>query len=456
VGSQSQPSGQTASPREQWGTRAGFILATLGSAIGLGNVWRFSYVAGENGGGAFLLVYLAAVVLVGLPLLLAELALGRHAQGDVVRAFEVAAPRHPIRFVGHFAVFGSSLILSYYAVVAGWTLRYLLDYAIALVGALPAEDAVARFGRFIAHPVEPVVWQLVFLALTAAVVIAGIRRGIEAANRIILPLLGVIVLALAGYSISLPGGGGGVRFLLAPEWSALAEPRMYLAALGQAFFSIGLGMGVLTTYGGYLGRQHRLPTAAVAIAGGDALFAVAAGLAIFPAVFAFGLEPAQGPVLAFVVLPQVFASMSGGALFGAAFFLLLAAAALTSAISLLEVPVAYAVRRFDLSRRRATLLVASAIFFAGVASALGYGPLSEVQVFGRAVLDAVDQFVSDFVLPVGGLAIAVLVGWLWGKQTALQSSDRETGIVAAAWLWTLRLIVPAVILAILLRSAGIL
>jgi neurotransmitter:Na+ symporter, NSS family len=442
--------------REQWTTRAGFILATLGSAIGLGNVWRFSYVAGENGGGAFLLVYLAAVVVVGVPLLLAELALGRHAQGDVVRAFEIAAPRHPIRVVGLIAVFGSSLILSYYAVVAGWTLRYLLDYAIGLLGALPAESAAVRFERFVAHPVEPVFWQLVFLALTAIVVLAGIRRGIEAANRIILPLLGLIVLALAVYSMSLPGSFAGVQFLMAPEWSALAEPRIYLAALGQAFFSIGLGMGVLTTYGGYLGRHHRLPMAAVAIAGGDALFAVVAGLAIFPAVFAFGLEPAQGPVLAFVVLPQVFASMPGGALFGAAFFLLLAAAALTSALSLLEVPVAYAVRRFGISRRRATLLVAIAIFLAGVPSALGYGPLSGVQVFGRAVLDSVDDFVSDFVLPLGGIAISVLVGWIWGRPTALQNSDLGTGLLAAAWLWILRLVVPTVILAILLRSTGLL
>lgn len=442
--------------REQWTTRAGFILATLGSAIGLGNVWRFSYVAGENGGGAFLLVYLAAVVVVGVPLLLAELALGRHTQGDVVQAFQEAAPRSPIRFLGIVAVFGSSLILSYYAVVAGWTLRYLLDYAIALLGAPPAESAAVRFERFIAHPVEPVAWQLLFLALTAAVVIAGIRRGIESANRIILPLLGVTVLALAAYSITLPGSGAGVRFLLAPDWSAVAEPRMYLAALGQAFFSLGIGMGVLTTYGGYLGRRHRLPMAAFAIAGGDALFALTAGLAIFPAVFAFGLEPAQGPVLAFVVLPQVFASMPGGALFGAAFFLLLATAALTSAISLLEVPVAYVVRRCGIARRRATLLVAVAIFLAGLPSALGYGPLSQVQVFGRAVLDAVDQLVSDFVLPLGGIAIAILVGWLWGKQTALQSSDLGIGAIAGAWLFTLRFVVPAVILIILLRSSGIL
>jgi neurotransmitter:Na+ symporter, NSS family len=404
--------------REQWATRVGFILATLGSAIGLGNIWRFSYVAGDNGGGAFLLVYLAAVVLVGLPLMLAELALGRHAQGDVVRAFEAAAPRNPIRLVGLLAVFAASLILSYYSVVAGWTLRYLVDYLGGLALVVPRDDHAARFTRFIEHPVEPVFWHFVFMALTAAIVVGGIQRGIEATNRIVLPLLGIIVLGLAVYGLSLPGGSAGARFLLEPEWSSLGEPRVYLAALGQAFFSLGLAMGVLATYGSYLGRQHLLPTAALAIVGGDVLFALVAGLAIFPAVFAFGLAPAQGPVLAFVVLPQVFATMPGGTLFGAAFFLLLAAAALTSAVSLLEVPIAYAMRRFAMPRRRATVLIAFAIFCAGVPSSLGFGLLQDVQIFGRGILDAIDHMVSDFLLPAAGITIAGLVGWVWG--TALR------------------------------------
>lgn len=441
------------SQREQWATRVGFILATLGSAIGLGNIWRFSYVAGDNGGGAFLLIYLAAVLLVGLPLLLAELALGRHAQGDVVRAFEAAAPRSPIRYVGLLAVFGASLILSYYSVVAGWTLRYLVDYLGGLALAVPRDDHAARFARFIEHPFQPVVWHFVFMAMTAAIVAVGIQRGIEATNRIILPLLAILVLGLAVYSLSLPGGAAGARFLLEPDWSSLSEPQVYLAALGQAFFSLGLAMGILATYGSYLGRQHLLPTAALAIVGGDVLFALIAGLAIFPAVFAFGMAPAQGPVLAFVVLPQVFATMPGGALFGAAFFLLLAAAALTSAVSLLEVPIAYVMRRHSVSRRKATILIALAIFCAGVPSSLGFGPLQDIQIFGRAILDAIDHVVSDFVLPATGITIAGLVGWVWGTRTARREADMA-GRLGGFWIATLRYVTPLVIALIFLRSAG--
>lgn len=454
--------GQTGG-REEWGSRLGFILATLGSAIGLGNIWRFSYVAGDNGGGAFLLVYLVAILAIGLPLLLAELALGRHGRSDIVQTFARVVPQRPSaqwpwRVVALTVVAGAALILSYYSVIAGWTLRYFVDYLVDLlvpVAAGPvARDHAAAFAEFIADPVAPVGWHALFMGLTVGVVVLGVRGGIEAASRILLPLLGLIVLGLAVYSLTLPGAMAGVAFLFAPDWSALAERRVYLAALGQAFFSLGLSMGVMTTYGSYLSRRHRLPGASATIVAGDTLFAVIAGLAIFPAVFALGMLPSQGPTLAFVVLPQVFAGMPGGGNFALAFFALLAAAALTSAISLLEVAVAYAVRRWAFSRRRAAVAVGTGIFLLGLPSALGFGVLSGVQILGRGILDAVDTAVSALVLPLAGIAFAVLVGWVWARHEALAAADLTGHWLARPWLCLLRYGAPAVVAVILLRSLG--
>src|SRR5690554_2470954 len=263
-----QPPG---SPREEWSTKTAFILATLGSAVGLGNIWRFSYVAGDNGGGAFLLVYLGAVLLLGLPLLLAEFSLGRSSKGDVVQAFRHAAPRSPLRHFGMLAVLGSTLILSYYSVIAGWTLSYLTDYLLGLLLPQQTGDHGERFQSLIADPVEPLFWHFLFMAMTVWVVMAGVRGGLERLSRLVMPLLGVAVVGLAIYAMSLPGSAAGVAFLLSPDWSALSDPTVYLAALGQVFFSLSLAMGVLVTYGGYLGREHRLPSAAAAVATGDVL-----------------------------------------------------------------------------------------------------------------------------------------------------------------------------------------
>jgi NSS family neurotransmitter:Na+ symporter len=455
-----QPGPPAAAP-EQWGSRLGFILATMGSAIGLGNIWRFSYVAGDNGGGAFLLVYIVAVLLIGLPLMLAELALGRHGRGDVVQAFARAAPGQGLAgrvfpAIALLLVAGAVLILSYYAVIAGWTMRYFVDYLAAPFATADASpDHAAAFAAFIAHPWAPVAWQGGFMALTIAVVLLGVRGGIEALNRFLMPLLGLIVIGLALYSLSLPGAMAGVRFLFAPDWSALANPGLYLAALGQAFFSLGLSMGVMTTYGGYLARTHRLPGAAATIAGGDTLFAVIAGLAIFPAVFALGMAPSQGPTLAFVVLPQVFGRMPGGDLFGVLFFGLLAAAALTSAISLLEVAVSFFVRRFAMTRRRASIALGAATFLLGLPSALGFGVLEHVQIAGRGILDAVDTAVSALLLPLAGIAFAVLAGWVWPRAIAAQEADLEGYPLATAWRFVLRYVAPVVIVVILLRAIGV-
>jgi len=432
-------------PREQWASRAGFVLATLGCAVGLGNIWRFAYVAGENGGAAFLLAYVVCVVAIGLPAMLAEFVLGSRARLDVVGAFSSSRAPRAWRVAGIGAVLGAFLILSYYSVVAGWAYKYFAGYATGDLRGLPRGEAAARFTAFLREPAEPMAWHFVFMATTVTVVALGVARGIERASRILMPLLGAIVLLLAGYALSLPGAARGLAFLFAPDWSALTRPGLYLAALGQAFFSLGVGMGVLVTYASYVREGERLPRAAGMIAAGDTLFAVAAGIAIFPAVFAFGVDPAQGPALAFVMLPQVFALMPGGGWFATAFFFLLSAAALTSAVSLLEVIVAFGMRRLSLSRLKASLLAGLAAFVAGVPAALGSGALRDLEFLGRDILGVMDYVTGNVLLPLGGIAIVVFVGWSIPRASAIEHSGLPPGMLARLWLFDIRILAPAAI-----------
>jgi NSS family neurotransmitter:Na+ symporter len=443
-----------AGQREQWASGRGFVLATIGAAVGLGNIWRFSYIAGENGGGAFLIVYLLSVLLVGAPIVIAELALGRHAAGDAVAGFEKAAPGSPWRHAGWVGVIGGFLILSYYSVIAGWALKY---FAGSLTGALwrtAAEGYGGYFARFIANPAEPVAWQMAMLAATMFVVVGGVRRGIEAINRVLMPALALFVVGLAGFAATLPGAGGGWRFLFVPDWSALLRSDMYIAALGQAFFSLGIGMAVFVTYASYTSRDLRIPKSAAAVIAGDTLFAIVAGLAIFPVVFAFGMNPQAGPQLAFITLPQIFLQMPGGTVVGPLFFGLLVAAALTSMISLLEVSVAVLMHRTPLRRWGAVAAVGATVFALGIPSALSFGILSDVQISGRGIFDTVDQTVSNYMLPLGGILVCLFVGWRWRPDEACATADLNGPALRAIWLWSLRLVAPAMILFVLLDSTG--
>ncbi len=442
--------------REEWGTSAGFVLATIGSAVGIGNIWRFSYVAGENGGGAFLMIYLLSVALVGLPIIVGEMAIGRAGGGDAVAAFSRGArQRSPWRYAGWLAVVGCMLILSFYGVIAGWALKYFVG---SMTGTLWEHAGGGGFGgyfkKFIANHGEPLGWQLAMMALTMFVVAGGVRKGIEAVNRILMPLLAVCVVALAVYSATLPGAAAGWRFLFVPDWSALLHSRVLVAAVGQAFFSLGVGMAIFITYASYLGPQTRIPRSAIAIAAGDTLFAIVAGLAIFPAVFAFGMDPKAGPELAFITLPQIFISMPGGWLVGPVFFALLVAAALTSMVSLLEVPVAAIVHRTRLSRRTAVAVIGTAIFVVGIPSALSFGLLGDMRIFGRGVLDAIDQAVSNYLLPIGGILVCVYAGWHLPKAEALASSGLGSGRTGLIWLWLVRVLAPLTILVILRDTIG--
>lgn len=441
-------------PREQWTSPSGFVLATIGGAVGLGNIWRFSYVAGENGGAAFLFVYLACVVLIGIPLMIAELTIGRHAQGDAISSFEIHRKPSRWNLVGWLGVIAACLLLSYYAVIAGWALKYFVGAATGALWSAAAADYGGYFRQFISDRAEPVAWQAVALAMTMLVVAGGVRHGIERVNRLLIPVLAIIVVVLAGYALTLPGASNGVLFLFAPDWSVLREPKVYAAALGQAFFSLGVGMAFFVTYGSYMPRTFSLPASATVVAVGDTLFAIIAGLAIFPAVFALGGNPAAGPELAFITLPQVFLKMPGGTAIGIVFFLLLATAAITSMVGLLEIPVAAMTHRWRARRWYATAITGGGVFLIGVPSALSYGVLSHVRIGSHGILDAIDFGVSNFLLPAVGIGTALYVGWRLERTFALQEADFEASQIGIAWLWLVRLLVPCVILGILAQSTG--
>ncbi|WP_088102705.1 sodium-dependent transporter [Halalkalibacter urbisdiaboli] len=443
--------------REQWASRLGFILAAMGSAVGLGNVWRFSYVTGENGGAAFLLIYLACIILIGIPIVMAEFTIGRKAQSDAVGSFEKLAPGKPWKAAGLMGVAAAFMILSFYGVIAGWIVYYFINYLTGNLWTAPAEGYEGFFVDFITNPWHPLLWQFIFMALTIAIVYVGVKKGIERANKILMPLLGILLVVLSIYSLTLGGASEGLAFLFTPDWSALGDPSIYIAALGQAFFSLSLGMGALITYGGYLSQKEHLPGAAYSVAGLDTLFAIVAGVMIFPAVFAFGIEPDAGPGLVFMIMPDVFDSIGfGGGLFGLAFFFLLAAAALTSAVSLLEVAVAYFIRKFSWSRKKAAFIIGGIIFLIGIPSSLGNGILGNVTIIGdRGILDSMDYVASNIFLPLGGLIIAVFMGWGWKKADALRDSDFGDTVLGNLWLFLLRFLAPIAIFLIFLSSIGL-
>lgn len=437
--------------RERWGSRGAFIMAAIGAAVGLGNIWRFSYVAGEYGGAAFLIVYLAFIIVLGVPLVVAEVAIGRHSQADAIESYRVISGNPIWQAPGVLGVMSSSLIMTFYLVVAGWALKYLAG---ALTGALWQQEANAYggyFATFIADPWEPVLWQFLMALGATAVVAAGVRAGIERVARIVMPLLAVIILLLAVRGITLLGGEKGLVFLLQPDWRHLTSPDIYLAAIGQAFFSLSLGMGLYVTYGSYLGAEHRLPSAAATVAIGDTLIAILAGIAIFPAVFAFGLDPASGPPLVFITLPQVFMAMPAGQFLGVLFFLLLAAAAFSASISGVEIPTAYVMRRLRWPRGLAAAAVGMMIFIAGIPASLGFGVWKDIAWGGRNILESTDYLVSNVLLPAGGLLTALFVGWRWSgpalKETALESSW-----IGYAWVVLLRFVIPALIALIFIRA----
>ena len=442
--------------REHWGSRLGFILAAAGSAVGLGNIWKFPYMAGANGGGAFLVIYLGLVFTVGLSVMLAEFVIGRMSEKNAIGAFaKLKGGLWPI--IGVFGVAAAFIILSFYSVVAGWTISYMIK---SVTGALAVEDPAALgdiFGTFIADTTSPLVFHAVFMALTVFVVLAGVGGGIERASKILMPALFALLIVLIVRSVTLPGGIEGVAFLLSPDfskvtWSTVSD------ALSQAFFSLSLGMGAMITYGSYLSKKENLPGSAGWVTLLDSAVAVMAGLLILPAVFAFGFDPSAGPGLTFITLPAVFAQMPFGAFFAFLFFLLLAIAALTSAVSILEVVVAYFVDDRGVSRKSAAVIIGFVIFLLGIPSSLSMGVMGDVKIIaGKNFFDLMDFISSSLLLPIGGLFISLFVGWVvWGKaQEEIAAHNGVIPIWVGAWGVIVKFIAPIAIAFILLKGLGV-
>ncbi len=409
--------------RGSWGTRAGFILAAAGSAVGLGNIWGFPTRVGQGGGAAFVLVYLVCIALICLPIMVAEIAIGRRTQQSPVRSFALLSPGTRWWLVGVLGVLAGAGILSFYCVIAGWTVAYAWFSLTGSVGG-DQEAIGAFFTEFTANAPASIGLAFLVLAATALVLLGGVRSGIERVTKALMPALIGLLLLLAARALTLPGAAEGLAYYLRPDLSRLLDVSVYTSALGQAFFSLSLGMGAILTYGSYLDKRVGIATAALWVVALDTAVALLAGFIIFPSGFSIsGFDPSSsGPGLIFTVLPRLFGTLPGGHLFGAAFFILLAMAALTSTISLLEVPVAHCVDTHGWSRRRAVVTVTSGVFVLAIPSALGNGAvpvLTALPGIGMDFLTLMATVWNDFALPIGGFLTAVFVGWAWRADRAL-------------------------------------
>jgi len=424
--------------RGQWSGKLGFILAASGSAIGLGNIWRFPYTAGENGGGAFVLLYLMFVVLIGIPLVLAELSVGRETELNPVGAFAKLRPGSKWPWLGRLGVLTGFGILAFYAVIAGWTLWYLWEaLSGGFSGEITPEVSSQMFGTMTSDPLLAISLMGAFLLLTIVVVQGGISAGIERTTKILMPLLLVILLVLAVRSVTLPGGMEGVAYLFNPDFSKISF-SVVMSALGQALFSLSLGMGAMITYGSYFPKDENLPQAGIIVAFFDTGIAVLAGLIIFPALFSVGIEPNGGAGLVFVVLPTIFNSLPAGGLFAIAFYALLAIAALTSTISLLEVVVAYFVDEKKWGRKKASWVLGSSCFVIAVPSALAAGGspfFTDFMGLGIDFLSLQNNIWGNYSLSIGAVMLCVFVGWSWGVPKAIESLEASGHKFPGAGLW---------------------
>ena len=460
--------------RGNFGTKIGVILATAGSAVGLGNIWRFPYMTGQNGGAAFIILYLLCVVLLGIPGMLCEFIIGRHGASNAARAYakmaekplSSTAPRssfisHPSSFIGYLGVFTSMIILGFYAVVAGWCLQYLFA---SLMGQLSGDADYVKnyFIEFSSNPLKPTLWAVAFILITHLVVIRGVRGGIERASNLLMPTLFVLLIIIVAASCMLPGASKGVEFLLKPDFSKLNH-SVFLEALGQAFFSLSLGTACLCTYASYFSRQTNLLRSAVQIALIDSLIAILAGLMIFPAAFSVGVNPDSGPSLIFITLPnvfqQAFSSMPvAGYVVGILFYGLLSLAALTSTISMHEIGTAFFYEELHVSRRSGawvTTLVCSTI---AIFCSLSQGAVYGLKVFGMQFLNFCDYLTAQYLLPLGSFLTCLFLGW-YVPRRILRDEFSNWGTLRSSlfsvWLFAVRYVCPLCIAAVFLHQFGI-
>jgi len=446
--------------REGFSTTLGVLAATLGSAVGLGNIWKFPSLTGQNGGAAFVLVYVVCVLLIGLPVMISEFIIGRRAQANNVGAFKKLEPdpRKPWYLAGVSGVAAAFLIMFFYTDVAGWVYAYAFK---ALTGTFANTDATQTadiFSAYVGSVGGPLLWQWIVLAVISVIIIAGVTKGIERMTKTLLPVLFVLLIICDIRALTLPGAMEGVNYLFKPDFAKITAP-VILAALGLAFFKLSVGMGTMTTYGSYIGKREDMPANAFRVATADTLVSILAGLAIFPAVFAFGFEPDAGPSLLFITIPAVFQTMPFGQVFLTMFFVLAAIAATGAMISLLEVPVAYLTEEKHWSRLKATLFSAGLMGAVGVLATLSTSTLSEKLVYGKTFFDLFDFVSSNVFLPVGGIIICLFVGWKLGPAVAIDEASNggtlQNTLLLKAFLFTVRFVAPIAITVVLLNGLGL-
>ena len=441
--------------RDSFASSFGVLVAMAGSAVGLGNLWRFPYLVGTNGGAAFIIIYLAIVLVLALPIMYAEFVVGRRAQSNVFGAFKKLAPGSKWGIIGILAIVCCILIVSFYSVVGGWTIDYLVKSVTGAFGA-GSTGFDAMFEQSVTSSLRLLFYMLLFVGISAAVLLAGVKDGIEKYSKVLMPLLFLMVVVIAIRSVTLPGAAGGVDFLFKPDFSKVTA-NTFLDALGQAFFSLSVGFGIIFTYASYVNKNENVVKMSIQTSIADTVFAILAGVAIMPAVFSFGISPGQGPGLVFVTLPYVFAQLPLGSVMAAIFFFVLFVAAMTSAISLLEVAVAYVIEEFKISRKASVLLVVGIVLFLGVFCSLSQGVLGDVKILGNNIFDLFDKTTANILIPVGALLIVLFAGWKMKREDFIDEitsggKHKLNPLYLKVVIFSVRYLAPVVIAVIMLRT----
>lgn len=445
--------------RDGFSSGFGVLAATLGSAVGLGNIWKFPYLTGANGGAGFLVVYFVATLLVGLPVMIAEITLGRHARANPITALQTLAPKgQPWWLIGAFGMLAAFLILSFYSEVVAWVFAYV---AKAIGGSILSSDrhvTEAAFGALISDPWQSLLWQWLVLAVMGGILLLGVAKGIEALTKKLMPALFLLLLLLCGVSLSLDKAADGLAFLFSPDFSKITA-SVVLTAMGLAFFKLSIGMGTMITYGSYFRDDQHIPLTTFRVMSADLCVSLLAGIAIFPAVFTFGFAPAAGPALVFITIPAVFSQIPMGQLLMVVFFVLTAIAATGAMLSLMEVPVVIIHERFGLARPKAILLTLMLLALTGSTCALTNSTLADFKLFGMNMFDLFDFVSSNIILPAGGIFVALFVGWVWGFDKLRQALSNQGQLhnekLARVVFFLLRYISPVLILVVMLKGLNL-
>ena len=443
--------------RVTFGSKLGVILATVGCAVGLGSIWRFPYRVGENGGAAFLLVFIICTILLGLPIMITEFFIGRHSRSNAAGAFKVLAPGTKWSLIGYNGVLAAFLILGFYSVVSGWTLEYIWQ---AMTGSLEGKTAAEfteDFHAFSSSIFRPIFWMIVFVVLTHVIIVFGVEKGIERASKIMMPALFLILILLCVRSVTLPNVSEGLNFFFKPDFGKITS-SVVLSAMGQTFFSLSIGMGCLITYASYFGKETNLQTTAIEVTVLNTLVALLAGVMVFPAVFSFGIEPTVGPELVFITLPNIFEQLPFGSLWSFVFFILLALAALTSTISLHEVSTAYIHEEYHMSRNKAAWIVSIGVILIGAICSLSFGVLKEFTIGGLIIFDALDFLTAKIMMPLGGMMICIFVGTRIEKKVLKEELTNKGSIpfyFFNTYAFFIKYLAPVAIGVIFLNELGI-